>query len=156
MNVVLIALGVLALLAILFGYSAWYDAKAARAAGEHFGAAAGVSVFGLRDSALLADRLQSVRWRRAERVGSNPGRFVLDDSGLHWTPNWMTGKKVPSFSVRWTEVRSHSVKPGPKIVGRRVAHLTLSLTDGTALSFATYDPDGLSTVLDRVNPNDRA
>ena len=127
MSLVLIALGTLALLGFLFGYSALYDAKAARAAGEGFGAAAGVNVLGLRHSALLAERLQSTRWRRAERLGINPGRFVLDDSGLHWTPNWMTGKKVPSFSVQWSEVRTHSVKPGPKIVGRRVAQLTLNL-----------------------------
>lgn len=156
MNVVLIALGVLLLLGFLFGYSAWYDSTAARVAGDGFGAGAGVDIAGLQDSVLLAERLRNVRWRRAARVGINHGRFVLNDSGLHWSPSWMTGKKVPPFSISWTEVRSHSVKPGPKVVGRRVAQLTLSLTDGTALCFATYEPDALSAVLDRMHPTGRA
>ena len=156
MNVILIALGVLVLLGFFFGYSAWYDAKAARAAGDDFGAGAGVNVVGLRDSVLLAQRLTNVRWRSTSRVGINHGRFVLDDAGLHWSPSWITGRKVPPFSVSWTEVRSHSVKPGPKLVGRRVAQLTLSLSDGTALRFATSEPDGLSAVLDRMNPPGRA
>jgi hypothetical protein len=152
-GVVLIVLGGAAFVALLVGSSAMYDARAARAAGNNFGAAAGVHIAPLRRSSLLADRLTAVRWGRATRVGINHGRFVLDDSGLHWRPSALTGRKVPAFEVSWSEVQGHSVKPGPKFIGRRVAHLTLTLSDGTPLRFATFDPDGLTSVLHRFRPS---
>jgi hypothetical protein len=150
-NAVLIVAGVAAFALLLFGFSAIYDARASRIAGEDFGAAAGVDITPLRDSPLLANRLQPVRWGRATRVGINPGRFVLNDSGLHWTPSFLTGRMVPPFSVSWTEVRTYEVKSGPRMLGRRVAYLTLSITDGTPLRFATCDPDGLRDALGRLN-----
>lgn len=151
--VVLIVLAGAAFLALLVGSSAIYDSRAARAAGSNFGAAAGVHIAPLRQSPLLADRLKTVRWGRASRVGINHGRFVLDESGLHWRPSALTGRKVPAFEVSWSEVRGHSVKPGPKFLGRRVAELTLTLSDGTPLRFATSDPESLTSALRKHNPH---
>ena len=150
MQALLIGVGLLVFVVALLGFSAMSDASARRRAGSAYGAAAGVVIGGARESPLLAERLASTRWRRAARVGINHGRYVLDQTGLHWFPSFLTGKKVPAFEVAWNEIASHSVKPGPKLIGRRVAHLRLILVDGTQLQFATVDPDGLAHVLARA------
>src|SRR5918994_846047 len=130
-KVVLIVAGSAAFAALLFGFSAMYDTRAARLAGKDFGAGAGVHIAPLRRSALLADRLRTVRWGAATRVGINPGRLVIDGNRAHWSPSFLTGRKIPRFSVTWSEVTSHAIESGPKLVGRRVAKLTLVLADGT-------------------------
>ena len=134
-KVILIVAGSAAFAALLFGFSAMYDTRAARLAGKDFGAGAGVHIAPLRRSALLADRLRTVRWGAATRVGINPGRLVIDGNGAHWSPSFLTGRKIPRFSVTWSEVTSHAIESGPKLVGRRVAKLTLVLADGTPVRF---------------------
>lgn len=151
-TVILLVAGSAGFAALLFGFSAMYDTRAARLAGSNFGAGAGMHIAPLRGSAMLADRLRTVRWNAATRVGICPGRLVIDESGVHWTPSFLTGRKVPQFSVSWSEVTSHSVESGPKVVGRRVAELTLVLMDGTPVRFATYDPEGLTAALGRHRP----
>jgi len=148
----IVVMCVAGLVASLFGFAAMHDKRAAQLAGSDFGAGAGVDVPPLRDSALLADRLRTVRWNAATRVGINPGRLVIDEGGAHWTPSLMASRKVPSFSVAWAEVASYAIEPGPRLVGRRVAQLTLVLRDGTPVRFATFDPDGLRVALGRCKP----
>jgi hypothetical protein len=83
------------------------------------------------------------------RVGINPGKFDLDASGLRWRPSFLTGRKVPAFSVAWSEISSFNVDRGPKLIGRRVAYVRFELRDGTMLRFATVDPDMFSELLPR-------
>ena len=151
--VIVIVVGV-AVAALLFGYTAASDARSARVAWPAFGATAGLEIEPLRQSAILAERLRMVRWRSAMRVGINPGRLLLDDTGTHWSPSWLTGRKVPMFIVRWNEITSHAIEPGPKLLGRRVAQLTFALVDGTQLRFATFDPDGLAAAIARLRPSE--
>lgn len=148
-TVVVVALGVAALLVLLFGYARFYDSRAARHAGDNFGAAAGVHIEPLRQSTLLDDRLGTVHWNAAKRVGINPGRVVVDVRGVHWMPSILTGRKVPPFSVEWAEIARFHVAPGPKITGRQVAQVTLELVDGSPVRFASYDPAGWTAALTR-------
>jgi hypothetical protein len=131
----------------IFAYSTIYERRVVRAAWPTFAVGAGVHIAPLKESELLAERLEATRWRAALKRGINHGQMLIDASGIHWSPSRLTGDRVPAFTVKWSEVADYHVKGGPRIMGRRVAQLELTLSDGTPLRFASSNPAGLSEKL---------